>query len=181
MFEKLLSLMSFNDIEDEDNYDDFYEDEPEQRTIRRTKNDSSERKARISEPVEKEERQTSSPFELARRERAAKYERQNKVVPYKKETKTSMEVGVRKPASYSDAETICDLLIEGNPVIVNFEGFDSYEAQRTMEFICGCIYALNGDMNQISKYIFIFSPAGVDIMGDIVMDDGTIPTFNNNF
>ena len=43
------------------------------------------------------------------------------------------------------------------------------------------VYALNGDMNQISKYIFIFSPAGVDIMGDIVMDDGTIPTFNNNF
>lgn len=179
MFEKLLSLMSFNDIEDEDNYDDYYEDEPEVRTTKKPVTATNTTKKRAGETIEKEEKQTS-PFEQARKERAAKYDRQSKVVPYKKDSKT-MEVCVRKPDSYSDAEQICDLLLDGNPVIVNFEGFDSYEAQRTMEFICGCIYALNGDMNQISKYIFIFSPAGVDIMGDIVMDDGSIPTFNNNY
>lgn len=179
MFEKLLSLMSFNDIEDEDNYDDYYEEEPEVTAPRKTNSSASSSKKRAADSSQREEKQPS-PFEQARKERAAKYDRQSKVVPYKKDNK-AMEVCVRKPDSYSDAEQICDLLLDGNPVIVNFEGFDSYEAQRTMEFICGCIYALNGDMNQISKYIFIFSPAGVDIMGDIVMDDGTIPTFNNNF
>ena len=42
-------------------------------------------------------------------------------------------------------------------------GFDPDDAQRIMDFISGCIYAINGKYHQISKYIFIFTPENVDI------------------
>ena len=69
-------------------------------------------------------------------------------------------------------------IIGGSPVVVNLEGFDSTEAQRIMDFICGCIHALDGTLSQISNYIFIFAPSGVDIHGDISIDTDSVPVFN---
>ena len=64
------------------------------------------------------------------------------------------------------------------------EGFDPDDAQRIMDFISGCIYAINGKYHQIAKYIFIFSPENVDISGDSLSFDGhtaTMPTINREF
>ena len=74
--------------------------------------------------------------------------------------------------------------LNGRPVIVNLEGFDPDDAQRIMDFISGCIYAINGKYHQISKYIFIFSPENVDISGDSLSFDGaqsSMPVINREF
>lgn len=76
--------------------------------------------------------------------------------------RSSMEVKVIKPHTFEDSQEICNMLLNGRPVIVNLEGFDPDDAQRIMDFISGCIYAINGKYHQISKYIFIFSPENVD-------------------
>jgi cell division inhibitor SepF len=59
------------------------------------------------------------------------------------------------------------------------------EAQRIMDFISGCIFAISGKMHQISRYIFIFSPESVDISGDYLElsqdDEFGIPTLNKEF
>ena len=62
--------------------------------------------------------------------------------------------------------------------------FDPDDAQRIMDFISGCIYAINGKYHQISKYIFIFSPENVDISGDSLSFDGaqsSMPVINREF
>lgn len=76
------------------------------------------------------------------------------------------------------------MLLSNRPVIVNLEGFDPGDAQRIMDFISGCIYAINGKYHQISKYIFIFSPENVDISGDSLGLDGNVavmPLINREF
>jgi len=189
MFEKFLNMMNLSN-EDEDNYDDdFYEDEQDETytSKRASQKDSdsryssrrSSREDRYSSRNQEEKESSTNPFEAARKERAAK----NNVVSYnRKDSKAgAMEVCIKKPSSYEDATQICDLLINNIPVVVNLEGFDNAEAQRTMEFICGCIYALKGDMRQIQKYTFIFSPAGVNINGDFNVTDGAIPTFSTEY
>ena len=69
--------------------------------------------------------------------------------------------------------------------IVNLEGFDPQDAQRIMDFISGAVYAMNGKLHQISRYIFIFSPDTVDISGDnlgFVADDSfEVPTLDRDF
>ena len=77
-----------------------------------------------------------------------------------------LEVHIVKPTSFEDSQQVCDILLEGRAVVVNLEGFDADDAQRIMDFISGCIFAINGKLHRISKYIFIFSPDNVDISGD---------------
>ena len=98
--------------------------------------------------------------------------------------RASLEVNVIKPHTFEDSQEICNMLLTNRPVIVNLEGFDPDDAQRIMDFISGCIYAINGKYHQISKYIFIFSPENADISGDSLSIDGntaTMPLINREF
>ncbi len=98
--------------------------------------------------------------------------------------RSMMEVKIIQPTSFEDTQEICNTLLESKPVVVNLEGFDPDVAQRFMDFISGCIYAINGKYNQISKYIFIFTPENVDISGDsLSLGDGTaaMPTISREF
>lgn len=78
----------------------------------------------------------------------------------------SIGVRILKPQNFNDAMEICDNLINGNPIIVNLEGFDTNQSQRLMDFISGCVYSIGANFHQISGYVFIVSPADVDISGD---------------
>lgn len=89
----------------------------------------------------------------------------DKVIPIKK-TNKGLEVCIMRPTSFSDAQDVCDMLRNGIATVVNLEGFNSEEAQRTMDFISGCVYAIDGKLHTISEYIFIFSPKTIDISGD---------------
>ncbi len=105
-----------------------------------------------------------------------------KVVPM---NRASMSVNVIKPLSFEeDSQKICDMLLSNRPVIVNLEGFNPADAQRIMDFISGCIYAINGKYYPISNYIFIFSPENVDVSGDSISLEGgtaTMPLINREF
>ena len=100
--------------------------------------------------------------------------------------RTISEVKIIFPSSFEDSQEICNTLLEAKPVVVNLEGFDADDAQRIMDFISGCIYAINGKYHQISKYVFIFTPEQVDISGDTLdhvkeQSDTTMPTINREF
>ncbi len=98
--------------------------------------------------------------------------------------RSMMEVKIVQPTSFEDSQEICNTLLKAKPVVVNLEGFDPDDGQRIMDFISGCIYAINGKYHQISKYIFIFTPENVDISGDsLSVGDGTeaMPTISREF
>ena len=91
---------------------------------------------------------------------------------------SDMEVCIIKPNNIGEAQQACSLLMGNHPVVVNLEGIDTLEAQRIMDFICGCIFAISGNMCQISRFIFIFSPKDVDISGDYVKNLENEDSFN---
>lgn len=78
----------------------------------------------------------------------------------------SMEVCVIKPKSMDDAREICETLLENRTVILNLEGLDLDIGQRIIDFTSGSCYAINGNLQKVSNYIFIASPENVDISGD---------------
>ena len=77
-----------------------------------------------------------------------------------------LEVIIKRPSSFDDAQEICDLLKSEHAIIVNLERLDRELAQKMMDFIAGAIYALDAKIHQISGYIFCISPEKVDISGD---------------
>ncbi len=83
---------------------------------------------------------------------------------------TNMEVTVKKPTNLNDSRSICDDLLEGRAVVINLEGIDTATAQRIIDFTLGAVYSIAGDLQSISKYIFIASPHSVELSGDFTGD-----------
>ena len=65
-----------------------------------------------------------------------------------------------------DSRVICDYLLEGKAVVLNMEGLHMEVAQRIIDFTSGSVYAIGGDLQKISSYIFIASPDNVELSGD---------------
>lgn len=188
IFKNFLNSMKLT--EDEDEYDDYLsgEVEKEERRARRqeekeAKHKRFEEQPQRSTPAAPQSASVASDF---KKERVAKMERStaSKVVPIRTTSK-GMEVCIMKPASFEDSQEICDLLLTGRAIVINLEGFDDKLAQRTMDFISGSVYAINGKLHRISNCIFIVSPDTVDISGDysdLIQENGfEPPTFHSKF
>ena len=92
---------------------------------------------------------------------------QRKVVPMQQ---SNMEVTMRRPKVVNDSTAICDELLDGKAVVINLEGVDGGIAQRIIDFTLGSIYSINGDLQQISTFIFIASPHSIELSGDFKGD-----------
>ena len=84
----------------------------------------------------------------------------------KKMGSAGMEVCVIKPTSVEDAREITETLLANRTVVLNLEGLDVDIAQRIIDFTSGSTFAISGNLQKISRYIFIITPASVDISGD---------------
>ena len=81
-------------------------------------------------------------------------------------TSSGMEVCVIKPTSVEDGREITETLLGNRTVVLNLEGLDVDIAQRIIDFTSGSCFAISGNLQKISRYIFIITPPSVDISGD---------------
>ena len=96
-----------------------------------------------------------------------------KITPIRPTKKSSsgaanMELCVIKPTSVEDAREITETLLNNRAVILNVEGLDVEVAQRIIDFTSGATFALRGNLQKISNFIFIITPESVDISGDFL-------------
>ena len=59
-----------------------------------------------------------------------------------------------------------DTLLEGKSVVLNLEGMKLDLAQRIVDSVSGGCYAIQGNLQKISGYIYLVTPHSVDITGD---------------
>ena len=166
LFDKFLDVMRLNGDDDEDDYefaneayydDDDYEETPKKAPRKDMK--QAEKEPVAKEPVKEKPKAVS------------------KITPIggkasKKQGATTMQVCVIKPTSIEEEIEITETLLEGRTVVINMEGLNVEIAQRIIDFTSGATYAMNGNLQKISNYIFLATPNGVDISGDIqsIMD-----------
>ncbi len=177
----LNKFMNFLKLTDEDDEfeDDFYDDED----YDYDRKELEKEEKRLMKERKKEEKRGASSTSSYHSDRYYEREEQAPASPkrtagYRSSTgskvvqmpssNSDMEVCIVKPANIGEAQQVCDLLLNAHPVVVNLEGIDIMEAQRIMDFISGCIFAISGNMCQVSRYIFIFSPKDVEISGDYI-------------
>ncbi len=173
---RFFSRFSSDNLDDLDDEEDEDEEIPA-RARRSSKRSNSDEDDRYAETVRRQ-REREREREAARREKEAqKKEAQkaakknaSKVTPInntrKRSGSMSMEVNVIRPSTMEDTREIADTLMNGCTVVLNLEGIDVDTAQRVIDFTCGVCYSLNGNLQKVSSYIFILTPAGVDISGD---------------
>ncbi|MDE7205465.1 MAG: cell division protein SepF [Lachnospiraceae bacterium] len=151
VMDKFLDALHLNNEEDYYDDDDYYDEgEIIDNTVRKPMR------------VVREEEDYDEPIEKPRKQ-------SQKVTPIrsvKRAPGNGMEVCVIRPNSIEDAREITETLLANRTVVLNLEGLDVAIAQRIIDFASGSTYAINGNLQKISNYIFIITPASVDISGD---------------
>lgn len=168
VLDKFLSIMKLDDGDDEydddeffddDEYDDDdYEEKPKRSLFHKSTKDSNK------DFDENDEEEYTAPVK-----QKSSFSN-NKVTPMRQPARRSsvnMEVCVIKPTSVEDSREITETLLSGRTVILNLEGLDLEIAQRIIDFTSGATFAISGNLQKISNYIFLVTPTNVDISGDL--------------
>ncbi len=82
-------------------------------------------------------------------------------------TNTQMKVVIYEPVDFEETPVIVDNLKNRKPVIINLENIDQELAKKIFDFLNGAVYALDGQIQKVSKGIFILAPNNIDIAGNI--------------
>jgi len=163
VFDKFLDIMKLNDSEydDDDFYDDdYYEDEFDDKPKKSIFGGKKDKKDQFDDFAPAPGSSQSPGYQQAT----------SKITPMRpapRKSNVSMEVCVVKPTSVDDSREISETLLSGRTVILNLEGMDLEVAQRIIDFISGATFALGGNLQRISSYIFLVTPNNVDISGDL--------------
>ena len=72
-----------------------------------------------------------------------------------------------RPGSFNDTSKAADDLRNNKAVIVNMENVDKAMARRVVDFLSGCVYALDGKVNKIAQSAYLFCPHNMDVIGDL--------------
>ena len=181
VLDKFLNVMKLNDDEefDEDKYlDDAADDldeadlRPGRRIVKEPDEDPFEVPER-KEPVKDNEEDIPSPAQPSRFRMPSVRSKQSSASGRSGSSRQrrrgdgqGMEVCVIRPHSMEDAREITETLLAECTVVLNVEGLELEIAQRIIDFASGSCYAIDGNLQKISNYIFIITPASVDISGD---------------
>ena len=202
--DKILNAMKLNDDYDDDDdfldddIDDYEEERPKKSFFKKSQSDSfdeieddfkDETLARKSmkQPLKtlKTVNTTSNPKTSSTYTAPKVSASTSKVSPIRtRKTANDMAVCVVKPRNMEDAREITETLLANCTVVLNMEGLDPDLAQRIIDFTSGSCYAINGNLQKISNYIFIITPESVDVSGDfqdLLNGAFDIPSMNFNY
>ena len=157
--------------EDEEDTEDEYEEE-EERPARRS---APARRPRAAAPVEDEpEEDEDSDFGFGSISTSGSGSSAlgsssgfNGPVLHTGSSANKQEVVLFRPGSFNDTSKAADDLRDHKAVIVNMENVDKAMARRVVDFLSGCVYALDGDVKKIAQSAYLFCPHNMEISGDL--------------
>lgn len=150
----------YDDYEEEDDYTEEY-DEPAEKPARRSLRRSA------PAPVEEEEEEDNfsfAPTPVVSNSNSTPTGFTGNVVSM---SSNKQEVVLFRPNSFNDTSKAADDLRNRKAVIVNMENVDKAMARRVVDFLSGCVYALEGDVKKIAQSAYLFCPHNMDIVGDL--------------
>lgn len=160
-----------NDYETGDDYDDPYEERPDDRAGAkgRGRKERYNEKSYNEKPY-KETRWGRSPesdrYSRNREDEDNAYE--EKVVSISRKKKSirgavSQAVCIVHPREYEDSSKIASRLMEGQVILVDMKEMDPYVQQRFLDMLSGVIYVIKGTEIGISPQVFLFAPNTTEV------------------
>lgn len=173
LLDKMLGAMKYDEEDDYDDYDDYDDDYDASSSARRGGNKRTVKAQTLDDDYDDEPSKAPS-----------KPSRSTGTKGRSRMMSNGMEVVVIKPTSVEDSREITDTLLDNHTVLLNMEGLDVDMAQRIIDFTSGSTYAIDGNIQKVSSYIFILTPRSVDVSGDfqeILSGAFDVPALNNKF
>ena len=158
----------YDDYDEDEEYLDDYEEEPAAAPARR-----APRRAPAPAPAQDEEEDDYGFAPMApvtsttAAAPAAGFSGQVLNINNSTSNSLKQEVVLFRPGSFNDTSKAADDLRNRKAVIVNMENVDKAMARRVVDFLSGCVYALDGDVKKIAQSAYLFCPHNMDIVGDL--------------
>ena len=77
------------------------------------------------------------------------------------------EVVLFHAKAFDDAAKAANELRSRRAIILNMENVDKALTRRVVDFLSGCVYALDGQVKKIAQSTYLFCPHSMDIVGDL--------------
>ena len=153
----------YDDYDEEDDYVDDYEEPAEAPAPRREKRRAAPAPAPVMD--EEEDDFGFAPMTVSTSSTPAATGFSGQILNMGASNK--QEVVLFRPGSFNDTSKAADDLRNRKAVIVNMENVDKAMARRVVDFLSGCVYALDGDVKKIAQSAYLFCPHNMDIVGDL--------------
>ncbi|MEG0520177.1 MAG: cell division protein SepF [Erysipelotrichaceae bacterium] len=75
-----------------------------------------------------------------------------------------------EPRSFDEAEEVARRLKENRAAVVNLHKLQREYAQRTIDFLTGVIFALDGSIQKIGHNVILCTPKNIGVHGEISLD-----------
>lgn len=75
-----------------------------------------------------------------------------------------------EPRSFDEAEEVAKRLKENKAAVINLHKLQRDYAQRTIDFLTGVIFALDGTIQKIGHNVILCAPKNVAVHGEISLD-----------
>ena len=82
-------------------------------------------------------------------------------------TGSKQEVVLFRPTSFNDTSKAADDLRSRKAVLLNLENVDKAMSRRVVDFLSGCVYAVDGSVKKVAQAAYIFCPHNMDVVGDL--------------
>ena len=82
-------------------------------------------------------------------------------------TGSKQEVVLFRPSSFNDTSKAADDLRNRKAVLLNLENVDKAMSRRVVDFLSGCVYAVDGSVKKVAQSAYIFCPHNMDVVGDL--------------
>lgn len=74
-----------------------------------------------------------------------------------------MRISIQEPLEYDDGPKVLDNIAQARTVILNLEMLEVDKKRQIFDFVSGGVYALNGNIQKVTKDIYVIVPKGVDV------------------
>ncbi len=82
-------------------------------------------------------------------------------------TQKQVRVVLTEPGNYEETQMIADHLKAHRSVVVNLHLVSFDVAEKIVDFLSGCVYAIGGSMQKLGHLVFLCTPDNVDVQGAI--------------
>ncbi|MFO8069096.1 MAG: cell division protein SepF [Alkalibacterium sp.] len=127
--------------------------------------DDLEYELEVASP-QKENKITTAPLASPNNKKVSnKTASQNVVAINQQQALKKPRIKVVEPRLYSEVQSIADVLLNNQSVILNFRRMEKEQAKQMIDFLMGTTYAIKGDIQRLGEEIFICTPQSFEVDG----------------
>lgn len=158
LFKKIQSFVSFSEPDNEDEYETDYPDNKWQQH----QNSDEEEEVEPAKPEPTPYRRYRETMNFPT-DTSFGTNRTSNVIGMPGINNSNAEVVIIEPHSFDEMPQVIQTIKERKSVVLNLSEMDSEEAQRSVDFVAGGTYAIDGHQERIGESIFLFTPSCVKV------------------